>query len=36
MFLGESSELVSSEHDEDPRIYEEVLQDNDADLWHKC
>ena len=32
MFLGESSDLVSGEHDEDPRTYEEALQDKDADL----
>ena len=35
MFLGESSDLVSGEHDEDPRTYEEALQDKDADLWQK-
>ena len=36
MFLGESSNLVSGEHDEDPRTYKKALQDKDADLWHKA
>ena len=36
IFFGESSGLVSGEHDEDPRTYEEALQDKDADLWHKA
>ena len=36
MFLGESSDLVSSEHEEDPMTYDEALQDKDADLWHKA
>ena len=36
MFLGESSDLVSGEHEEDPRTYDEALQDKDADLWHKA
>ena len=36
MFLGESSDLVSGEHDEDPRTYEEAILDKDADLWQKA
>ena len=36
MFLGESSDLVSGEHDEDPRMYEEALQYKDADLWQNA
>ncbi|KAL8114038.1 hypothetical protein AgCh_021072 [Apium graveolens] len=36
MFLGESSDLVSGEHDDDPRTYEEAVQDKDADLWQKA
>ncbi|KAL8125384.1 hypothetical protein AgCh_012900 [Apium graveolens] len=32
MFLGESSDLVPGEHDDDPRTYEEEVQDKDADL----
>ena len=36
MFLGESSDLVSGEHDDDPRTYEEAIQDKDASLWQKA
>ncbi|KAL8116714.1 hypothetical protein AgCh_023023 [Apium graveolens] len=36
MFLGESSDLVSGEHDDDHRTYEEAAQDKDADLWQKA
>ncbi|KAL8134929.1 hypothetical protein AgCh_009805 [Apium graveolens] len=36
MFLGESSDLVPGEHDDDPRTYEEAVQDKDADLWQKA
>jgi len=36
MFLGESSDLVPGEHDDDPRTYEEAAQDKDADLWQKA
>ncbi|KAL8089363.1 hypothetical protein AgCh_038981 [Apium graveolens] len=36
IFLGESSDLVSGEHDDDPWTYEDALQDKDADLWQKA
>ena len=36
MFLGESSDLVSGEHDDDPRTYEESIQHKDANLWQKA
>lgn len=36
MFLGESSDLVSDNHDDDPRTCEEALQDKDANLWQKA
>ena len=36
MFLAESSDLVSGEHDDDPRTYKEAIQDKDASLWQKA
>ena len=36
MFLGESSDLVSGQHDDDPQTYEEAIQDKDANLWQKA